>query len=347
MSNLRVIGLIIGIFGLLSTFLIYRGPKWKRSNFILFSLFNLSLIIVSINPNILNAIRDLLALQKDQRGRILALLVISNIFLLFSIFFTKLKVENMRQQFDKLIRNLGASDLERDIDIREEIKPIMVIIPAYNEAGNLIELLPRIPSHIDGTEVGVLVVDDGSEDNTAQVVCERGHLVVSNKINRGQGAASRLGYDILKKNHGSVGVTMDADNQHRPEDLEGLIMPILKDEYDLIIGSRTLGDHDKTIWVRQIGIRIFSKIISLAISQNITDCSSGYKAFNINKLKRLKLTEDQFQSAEVLIEARKKGLRIGEVPITIHSRKHGQSKKGTDWSYGLNFAKTILKTWWR
>jgi hypothetical protein len=61
----------------------------------------------------------------------------------------------------------------------------------------------------------------------------------------------------------------------------------------------------------------------------------------------LNLTEEQFQSAEVLIEASKKGLRIGEVPVTINRRRYGSSKKGTNWNYGFNFTKTILKTWWR
>jgi hypothetical protein len=79
----------------------------------------------------------------------------------------------------------------------------------------------------------------------------------------------------------------------------------------------------------------------------MTDCSSGFKAFNVNKISALNLREAQFQSTEVLLEAAKKGLRIGEAPISIVERKHGTSKKGRDIKYGLFFAKTILKTWWR
>jgi len=286
-------------------------------------------------------------LQEYQYGRLIALLIISNIFLLFFSFYTKSKVENIRLQFDKLVRNLGTIDLEKNVEVGGRIKPIMIVIPAYNEAENLREILPRIPKQIGGVGVGVLVCDDGSEDDTAKVVLQYGHLAVSNRVNRGQGAASRLGYDVLTKHHVSVGVTMDADNQHRPEDLERLVAPILNGQYDLVIGSRILGNQERTRWIRKLGISIFSRIIRLVIGLRVTDCSSGFKAFNIDKFKNMNLTEDQFQSAEVLIEARKKGLRIGEVPITINRRTHGQSKKGTDWNYGLNFAKTILKTWWR
>jgi hypothetical protein len=140
---------------------------------------------------------------------------------------------------------------------------------------------------------------------------------------------------------------MDADNQHRPEDIEKLVIPIFDEAYDLIIGSRILGDHQKVIWLRIMGIMVLSRLINSITGLKISDCSSGFKAFNVEKMKALNLTEDQFQSSEVLIEACKKGLRIGEVPVTVHLRKIGKSKKGTDLSYGFSFTKTILKTWWR
>lgn len=347
MSNLRILGCIIGILGLFATFLIYRGPKWKRSNFAVFSLFNLGLIVITINPDSVNFLRDLFSLQASQHGRLIALLIISNIFVLFFLFYTKSKVEKHGLQFDQLIRNLGIGYLEKTDEIKAKIKSITVVIPAYNEAENLNELLARIPDKISGSDVGVLVVDDGSEDDTIKVAQKYNHLVVSNRINRGQGAASRLGYDILIKYDVAVGVTMDADNQHRPEDMEKLVAPILDNKFDLVIGSRILGSQEKISRFRNTGIFLLTRIINYITGMKITDCSSGYKAFNIQKIKNLQLTEDQFQAAEVLIEARKKGLRIGEVPITINRRKHGRSKKGTDWSYGFYFAKTILKTWWR
>jgi hypothetical protein len=346
-SNLRLIGIIIGTIGLVGTFLLYRGPKWNRLNFILLTVFNVALVMICINPDFVNFVRDILMLKASERGRIIALLILSNLFLLFYAFFTKSKVEHIRLQFDKLVRSLGTHELDI-IKIPDTlIKPVMIIIPAYNEADNLKILLEKIPEKIDDLEVGVVVVDDGSTDGTAQVVEQMGCLVVSNRINRGQGAASRLGYDVLTKFNVSIGVTMDADNQHRPEELGMMIKPIIEDQYDLVIGSRTLGTQEENTIIRTWGITVFSKIISIAVSHKITDCSSGYKAFNMEKIKTLNLTEDQFQSAEVIIEARKRGLRIGEVPIRINRRRRGKSKKGSDWSYGFNFARTILKTWWR
>ena len=226
-------------------------------------------------------------------------------------------------------------------------KRIGVVIPAYNEAENLKHLLPRIPSKIRDTEVGVLVVDDGSDDGTSLIVREHNQFVVSNPINRGGGAALRLGYDILKNSDAAVCVTMDADGQHRPEDIEELVAPILKDEYDVVIGSRILGTREKDNPVRTAGVHIFSAIISSLLGKRISDPSSGFRAFKMDKIKSIDLYEDQYHTSELIIEAVKKGLRVKEVPITILKRQFGKSKKGRDITYGLHFAKTIIKTWWR
>ncbi|MBN2062579.1 MAG: glycosyltransferase family 2 protein [Deltaproteobacteria bacterium] len=348
MSNLRLFGLILGISGIIITFLIYRGPKWKKSNFILYSLFNILLILVSINPDLLNVVRDMLSLHNAQRGRILALLVISNLFFLFLLLYFKAVLENLRSQFDKLVRYLGRDEILRKIEIKDKIKPIMILIPAYNEADNLKELLPLIPERINGTEVGTLIIDDGSDDETYYIAGSfKNVFPVKNPINRGGGAALRLGYDILNHSNALLCVTMDADGQHRPQDIEKLVRPLLNDQYDLVIGSRILGSREKDSVIRYVGVRFFSILISFLLGKKITDPSSGFRAFKIKVISNLNLYEDQYHTSELLIDAVKKGMKIKEEPITILKRKYGKTKKGTELKYGLQFAKTILKAWWR
>ena len=348
MSNLRIIGLIVGILGLFLMLKIYRGPKWKRLNFVLFGLFSISIIAVSLYPDLLNTIAGILALHPEQRGRILTLLILSNITLWFLLLSFKTKIDKYAHQFDLLLRNLGYEESSHILEDKIASKKIAVIIPAYNEAESLKELLKKMPEEVEGRKLGVVVIDDGSTDNTAQEVEKAGFLVVRNKINRGQGAASRIGYDVLLKHSKiKIGVTMDADGQHLPEEINKLVKPILEDKYDLIIGSRILGKRQKETFLRNTGISLFSKIINFLTGLKLTDCSSGFKAFNADKMRTLNLREEQFQAAEVIIEAAKKGLRIGEVPITILERKKGETKKGKDWKYGIYFAKTIIKSWWR
>ena len=348
MSTLRIFGCLIGVFGLVATFLVYRGARWNKSNFILLALLNLSLITITINPNILNSLRDALSLKSAFRGRIIALLIVSNIFLLFYIIFTKIKVDSIHLQFDRLVRSLGSREVEQNLALIRCIQPAMVLIPAFNEGENLKVLLPMIPRQIEGISIGVLVVDDGSDDDTFAVASQMdGLCAVKNFINRGGGAALRLGYDILQKAGVQYCITMDADGQHRPEDIKTLLQPIIENRFDCVIGSRILGDREKSGWLRIMGVYVFGRIVSILLGTRITDPSSGFRAFRMQAMASIRLHEDQYHTSELIIEAVKKGLRIGEVPITILKRKFGKSKKGKDLAYGFHFARIIVKTWWR
>jgi hypothetical protein len=348
MSTLRIFGCLIGLTGLLTTFFVYRGARWNRSNFIMLALLNLSLIAVTVNPNILNALRDALSLQAAYRGRILALLILSNLFLLFYIFFTKLRLDSIHLQFDQLVRSLGSREVDQNLETVKYIQPAMILIPAYNEAENLKALLPMIPRQIESIPIGVLVVDDGSDDDTFAIASEiNGIFVVKNIINRGGGAALRLGYDILQKAGVRYCITMDADGQHSPEDIKNLLLPIIENQYDCVIGSRILGGREKSSWLRITGVYVFGRIVSILLGKKITDPSSGFRAFRMEAMASIRLHEDQYHTSELIIEAVKKGLRIGEVPITILKRRYGKSKKGKDLAYGFHFARIIIKTWWR
>ena len=348
MSALRIFGCLIGIMGLLTTFIVYRGTRWNRSNFIMLALLNISLIAVTLNPNILNELRDALSLHAAYRGRILALLILSNLFLMFYIFFTKLKLDSIHYQFDRLVRSLGGREIEQNLALIQCIQPAMILIPAYNEGENLKALLPLIPRQIEGIPVGVLVVDDGSDDDTFSIASEMsGICAVKSIINRGGGAALRLGYDILRKAGVQYCITMDADGQHRPEDIKALLAPIIENHYDCVIGSRVLGGHQQSNRLRIMGVYVFGRIVSVLLGKKITDPSSGFRAFRMDAIASIQLHEDQYHTSELIIEAVKKGLRIGEVPITILKRKYGKSKKGKDLAYGFHFARIIIKTWWR
>jgi len=347
MSNLRLFGIIIGISGLFIAFLFFRGARWNKYNYLMATTSCFFLALVSYDPNTLDWMRDFLSLEQSELGRLLGLLIISVVSLFGILFYTRFQIQNYRVLLDRLIRGLGSAEIKNFSDLSEKMKPVMIIIPAYNEAENLKVLLPAMPKIICGVEVGLLVIDDGSTDGTSEVAKNHDVLVVRNIINRGQGASSRLGYDILRDCGVKVGVTMDADNQHRPEDIKCLISPILADEYDLVIGSRILGNRDQDSSFRYMGIIILTALINLLTGQKLTDCSSGFKAFRIDKICSLKLYEEQFQAAELLIMSVKSGFRIGEAPIFVKLRQHGVSKKGTNFTYGFSFGKTIIKTWWR
>jgi hypothetical protein len=345
-SNMRLLGLLAGLAVIVTTFSYFRGVRWHRGNFLAGTGIGLFLILVSVSPESVDGLRDLLDFQNLQFGRVFAILVVTNAAALFLIFYLKIKFDLFKHKMDQYICALAGDQLKPE-GAAALFRPVMVVIPALNEADSLRALLPRIPRNIAGQEVNILVIDDGSNDGTSDVALGQGCIVARNPINRGQGAASRVGYRTLAQHGVDIGITMDGDGQHRPEDIDTLIAPLLTGEADLVIGSRILGSSDIDSRIRYAGVHLFSRLISLLIGQRITDCSSGFKAFRLDPMRRLLLKEDQYQSSEVIIEAAKRGLKLKEVPIHIAVREHGESRKGRTLAYALFFLKTILKSWFR
>jgi len=318
----------------------------KRYEFFLLNFFGIGIITISIYPDSVNIIAGMMALNNRQYGRLIALLIISNMILWVLLIGMRNKDAVRSIQFDLLVRRLAMEKFLKNSD-RKTIEEITVIIPAFNEAENLRQILPRMPKTIMGRPLGVLVIDDGSYDDTVKVVKKSGYSVASYPMNRGGGAALRLGYDIACELGAKTVVTMDADGQHVPEEIERLVTPILKGDSDIVIGSRVLGVYERDSIFRWIGVRVFSILINILSGTKITDCSSGFRAFKVESLNKVLLVQDQFHTAELIIDAARKGLKIKEVPAAHLRRLSGKSKKGRDVSYGINFTKVILKTWIR
>ncbi|MDY6904773.1 MAG: glycosyltransferase family 2 protein [Thermodesulfobacteriota bacterium] len=347
MSNLRILGLFLGIILFLMSFKVFRGEKWNRLNFFFFCVSGIFLFALSIDPSIVNILQGMLALRDAERGRLLALLILAVSFLWFFVLFMRASFLKQKYQFDRFVRAMSIEKFLDNIDDTLHGCDTAVLIPAYNEEENLRDLLPRIPRDINGRKIAIVVVDDGSEDKTYDAALSAGAFAIRLPVNRGGGAALRLGYDILEKAGMEICITMDADGQHDPDEIPSLLWPIAEDRYDVIIGSRIIGRREKDSLFRLAGVYFFSFFINRLTGLRITDPSSGFRAFKTEVIKQIYLDEDQYHTSELLINAAKTGFRIGEAPVTIKKRKYGKSKKGKNWRYGLNFAKIVVKNWWR
>ena len=347
MSALRWLGLLAGSVTTFYVFHLFRHARCRKSNFVIGMLFGLGLLTVSANPASVNLLRDMLALESAQLGRLIALLIVSNVFVWLLLLYTRFRIEERALQFDRLVRQLGVLDFEHLHPHFESLPPIAVVIPAYNEEENIGHVLGTMPKELMERGLCVIVVDDGSSDRTFEVAREAGALAVRSPINRGGGAALRMGFDIARDHGAEIVVTMDADGQHLPSEIERLLAPILANDLDFVIGSRLVGQRESDSLVRLAGIHFFNAVIRLLTPVRITDCSNGFRAFRTSELTRVLLRQDQFHTSELIIDAAKKGIRIGEVPITVKRRLSGESKKGKNWTYGLAFARTVFKTWWR
>jgi glycosyltransferase involved in cell wall biosynthesis len=224
---------------------------------------------------------------------------------------------------------------------------VAIVIPAYNEGENLSELLPEIPSQVGGVPTAVLVIDDGSADDTAEAAVGAGAVVARLPENRGGGAALRVGYALMVVAGAGVVVTMDADGQHRPEEIAGLAEPVLEGRVQLAQGSRILGSAEPGTFARELGIDLFNRLVRVLVRAPVTDCSNSFRAISPELLSELELLQPQFHAAEFLIEAITRGFRYEEVPVSVLRRQHGFSKKPPTLRYGLGFSRAIVSAWKR
>jgi len=347
MSFLRWLGLLVGIGVFLHSFARFRGARATRFDFGLGFIFSLSLIVVSAVPDSVNLLRDMLMLERDQFSRLIAVLIASNVALWLLMISARARALDHADGFDRLVRSLGVSEFRRLHPDLERLPPVVVVIPAYDEAENVGAVIEAMPQTVCGKALTPLVVDDGSDDDTAGAARRAGALVALSPVNRGGGAALRLGFDIAIEYGAEIVVTMDADGQHLPSEIERLVRPLVDGDLAFVIGSRILGHHERDNRMRWAGIHFFNTVIRLLTPVKISDCSNGFRALRVRELSQVLLRQDQFHTAELIIEAAKRGIPIGEAPVTVKRRMSGESKKGRDFRYGLSFARTVIKTWWR
>jgi glycosyltransferase involved in cell wall biosynthesis len=225
--------------------------------------------------------------------------------------------------------------------------PLAIVIAAFNEQGAIGPVIEALPPVISDLEVTKIVVSDGSADGTVKEAEAAGALVCDVPINRGQGAALRLGYRLAREGGAEYIVTTDADGQYNPAEIPALMAPILAGQADFVSGSRTQGSEETKDPVRKLGVRVFALTISMLTGQRISDPSFGLRAMRAEVTGAVSLRQPQYQAAELLIGVIAHGYKVTERPATIHRRQVGQSKKGHNALYGLYFARVIGGTWWR
>lgn len=228
-----------------------------------------------------------------------------------------------------------------------ELPPVAVVIAAYNEENGIGGVVDSIPATIAGRDVATIVVVDGASDDTAAVARKNGALVCDVPVNRGQGAALRLGYRIAREGGAEFIVTTDADGQYDSAQIERVLAPVASGEADFVTGSRVLGHQETYDRVRRLGVHVFAWLISRLTGQKVTDTSFGLRAMRAEVTGAVTLRQPQYQASELLIGVIAKGYRVAEVPATMRLRACGTTKKGGNLVYGYRYLRVVLGTWWR
>lgn len=224
---------------------------------------------------------------------------------------------------------------------------VIVLIPAYNEEKNIAKVANLIPSFIGDLPAHTVIVSDGSTDGTVEVARTFDLSICDAPINRGQGAALRLGYKIASRFKIPIVAVVDADGQWDPTDLEVMVKMVADNTADFVQGSRVLGHSEVGDPIRDLGVVVFAKLISFLTRYHVTDTSSGIRVFKSELLNKIRLQEPQYQSSELLISAIYAKARISEHPVVMSKRHTGNSKKGNNLKYGMNYARVVFSTWIR
>jgi len=188
-------------------------------------------------------------------------------------------------------------------------------IPAYNEEKNIAKIIVESKKFADQ----IIVCDDGSKDSTATIAESLGVIVIKHHKNLGYGSAIHSIFLKAKEINADILVTIDADGQHKVEDIAKLVEPIKKGDADLIIGSRFLDVSSKKIpEYRKIGIKIITKVTNSSLKNKITDSQSGFRAYGKQVISKLNASDMGMGiSTEILIKASALDFRIAEVPINV------------------------------
>jgi len=158
------------------------------------------------------------------------------------------------------------------------LPPVAIVIAAYNEEGAIGPVIEALPEQVCGLATAAVIVADGCADGTVKEATTAGAMVADVPVNRGQGAALRLGYRLAREGGAAYIITTDADGQYNPAEMERVLGPVVAGEADFVTGSRQLGSQETKDFIRRAGSRFFALSLSLLTGQRISDTTFGLRA---------------------------------------------------------------------
>jgi glycosyltransferase involved in cell wall biosynthesis len=233
----------------------------------------------------------------------------------------------------------------RDNTAPAPMRKLSVIVPVFNERNTLVEILRRMRSVElpDGVEREIIIVDDGSDDGTRDVLKQLSDStvrVVMHDMNQGKGAAVRTGLEIAT---GDYILIQDADLEYDPEDWPRLMHPVLRGRARVVYGSRFTGERRNMLFLHWIGNRFLSLVTNVLYNTTLSDMETCYKLVDKRLLDGMHLRADAFDiEPEITAKILKQGVRVYEVPISYAGREFDEGKKIT-WRDGFAALWTLVK----
>ena len=220
---------------------------------------------------------------------------------------------------------------------------LVITIPAYNEENSIADVISEIPKKIKGiSKIKVLVIDDGSTDNTAAIAKKKGATVVHNKRNSGLAFTFKKGLENALEMGADIIVNTDADNQYNQQQIPDLVKPILEKKADIVLGSRFKGSIEYMPTRKRLGNRLSTWTVRRVSSLPVSDAQTGFRAFTREAALRMNIQSTYTYTQETIIQAASNRLVVVEVPVNFRKRA-GESRLISSISnYAMNTAKTLI-----
>ena len=209
------------------------------------------------------------------------------------------------------------------------------VIPAFNEEKNIFQVVTRVRPFVNE----IIVVDDGSQDKTAQLAQQAGAIILQHPINRGQGAALQTGTEYALEQQADIIIHFDADNQFQAQEIPDIIAPLLNQEAETVLGSRFLEKKSNLPWGKKYLIMPLARLVNrLFFNIRLTDPQSGFRALDRSTAIKIKIENDGMaHCSEILYQLFKNRVKVIEVPITVTYHRYGQKFSG-----GFKIIKDLL-----
>ena len=217
---------------------------------------------------------------------------------------------------------------------------VVAAIPCYNTQEHVAEVIAKTKKYVDE----VIVIDDGSTDNTAEVAKRAGARVISHKKNKGYGEAIKSCFAAVQTVKAGILITIDGDGQHDADEIPRLLSAISSEDADIVIGSRFLAEGKRMPGYRKFGIKVINLTWNFGAKVKVSDTQSGFRAYTRKAFDGIQFTEKGMGiSIEIIEKARRLGLTIKEVPVTCSYENNNATLSPKAFIHGFSVVYSVIR----